>query len=137
MAREIQDPEARDAAYLEAMKPLSALNALEANHTVPLIYSYRLDAERGVPPSSDAKAALARAAELAPFDQELWLITGMMHMNDGRIAEARAALQPIASNPHGGEKAEQIRNLLAFLSDKQEGQPIPVQAAISGYFTSE
>ncbi|WP_108786703.1 hypothetical protein [Erythrobacter sp. Alg231-14] len=137
LARAITDPEERGAAYREAMVPLLALNAMEPEHTVPLVYMYRSFAEQDAVPSDDAKAALVRAAQLAPFDQELWLIAGMMHMNDGRISEARAALQPLASNPHGGEKAAQIGELLAFLSDKHDGQAIPVQSAISAYFVTE
>ncbi|MEM6476337.1 MAG: hypothetical protein AAF687_09240 [Pseudomonadota bacterium] len=136
-ARQIADPGKKARGYERAMEPLRALGALEADHIVPLLYTYRSYAERNVVPSAEAKSALVRAAGLAPFDQEIWLITGMMHMNDGRIGEARAALLPLASNPHGWEKAEQVKSLLAFLSDKQEGQPIPVQQAISAYFIDE
>ena len=137
MARQISAPGERARAYERAMEPLRALERIESDHTVPLVYTYRSYAERNVVPSAEAKSALVRAAGLAPFDQEIWLITGMMHMNDGRIGEARAALLPLASNPHGWEKAEQVKSLLAFLSDKQEGQPIPVQQAISAYFIDE
>lgn len=125
------------AAYDRAIETFEKLSALEPDHTVPLIHAYRFYVEQGLVPSEEAKAAFVRAAELAPFDQELWLVTGMMHMNDGRIKDAKSALQPIASNPHGGEKAEQVRSLLTFLADKPEGQAIPVQDAISGYFSSE
>ncbi|MBV7259426.1 hypothetical protein [Erythrobacter crassostreae] len=136
-ARGVSDAAQKDVAYLRAMEAMTGLAEIEEAHIMPLIYQYRLDAERGIDPSSDAKNALVRAAELAAFDEELWLITGMMHMNDGRIADARSALQPLASNPHGGGKAEQVRSLLAYLSDKPEGQAIPVQAAISTYFIEE
>lgn len=136
-ARLLTDPAEKNAAYQRAMEPLRALQRFESDHTIPLIYAYRSFAERGAVPSDEAKEALVRAAQLAPFDQELWLITGMMHMNDGRIADAKVALQPLASAPHGGEKADQVRNLLAFLADKPEGRPIPVQAAISAYFVEE
>jgi len=137
IARTMADTDQSEAAYRDAMAPLRTLGELEPDHTVPLIYTYRAQAERGLTPNEEAKAAYLLAAELAPFDEELWLISGMIHMNGGRIADARAALQPVASNPHGGEKAEQIRQLLAFLNDKPEGQPIPVQAAISAYFADE
>ena len=136
-ARQIADPADQAASYAKAMETLDMLNARENDHTIPLVYAYRAFAERGIVPNDAAKDALVRAAELAPFDRELWLIVGMMHMNDGRITEARAALQPLASNPHGGEKAGQVQALLVFLSDKPEGQPIPVQQAISNYFLEE
>lgn len=137
MARGVSDPAQKSAKYERAMAALDKLGGVEPGHTVPLSHSYRFYVEQGLVPSDDAKAAFVRAAELAPFDQELWLLTGMMHMNDGRITEANAALQPLASNPHGGEKAEQVRSLLTFLADKPQGQAIPVQEAISNYFITE
>ncbi len=136
-ARETSDQAQKPIAYETAMASLERLNTQEPDHTVPLTHAYRFYVEQGFVPSEEAKQAYVRAAQLAPFDQELWLVTGMMHMNDGRIADAKAALQPLASNPHGGEKAQQVRALLAFLADKPEGQPIPVQKAISSYFATE
>lgn len=137
LAREISNPEEKAATYQQAKDTMAKLMEIEPDHTVPLVYSYRYYAEQSLPPSDMAKQALIRAAELAPFDQELWLIVGMMHMNDGRIEEARVALQPLASNPHGGTKAEEISGLLGFLADKTEGEIIPVQNAISTYFLEE
>ncbi|QFT77140.1 hypothetical protein [Erythrobacter sp. THAF29] len=136
-ARGASDAVRKSSAYDEGMASLEQLGSKEPDHTVPLSHAYRYFVEQGLDPTDEAKLALVRSAELAPFDQELWLITGMMHMNDGRIADAKAALLPLASNPHGGEKAEQVRSLLSFLSDKSEGQAIPVQDAISSYFNSE
>ncbi|WP_390584916.1 hypothetical protein [Erythrobacter sp. MTPC3] len=136
-ARASPDAEQKRAGYSRAMQALETLEALEADHIVPKIYAYRYYAEQKLKPTDSAKAALVRAAEMAPFDQELWLVTGMMHMNDGRIADARAALQPIASNPHGNEKAEEVRQFLTFLATIPEGQAVPVQSAISSYFITE
>lgn len=137
MAREMSDPEQKRAAYERAMEPFLALNRLENDHTLPLIYLFRSYVEQGAVPSEEAQAALFRAAELAPFDQELWLIVGMMHMNDGRIVKAREALLPIATDPHGGEKARQVRDLLAFLATKQEGEAVPILGAIAAYYAEE
>jgi len=136
-ARLLADPAKKAAAYRRAMEPFEALQQIDNKHIAPLIYTYRSYLERNVAASDDAKTALVRAAQLAPFDQELWLITGMMHINDGRIGAARDALAPLATNPHGGEKSEQVKALLNFLADKPEGQAIPLQEAISGYFLSE
>ncbi len=136
-ARQAPDGSAQEAAYAAAMEPFMALNQLESDHTAPLIYSFRSYLERGVEPSADARQAFARAAQLAPFDQDLWLILGMTHMNYGEIADARNALQPLASAPHGNPKTAQVRDLLAFLSNKQQGERVPVLNAITAHFRAE
>jgi hypothetical protein len=113
------------------MVPLRALNALENDHPLPLIMTYRSHIARGEEPSDLAKAAIARAAELAPFDAQLWLIVGLMHIHDGRIGEARAALAPLASHPHGGPKGQQMRDLVAMLQGRAEGERFPMLELIA------
>ncbi len=136
-ARAVSAGAERDAAYEAAMTPFTALNGLENNHTAPLIYSFRSYLERGVEPTPSARDAFVRAARLAPFDRDLWLIVGMTHMNYGEIAAARNALQPLASAPHGDEKSDQVKGLLTFLASKQEGEQVPVLEAITAHFRTE
>ncbi|MEE4155060.1 MAG: hypothetical protein V2I27_12945 [Erythrobacter sp.] len=130
-AEALGDPAGRDAAIEAAMVPLRALNALENDHPLPLIMTYRSHIARGEEPSDLAKAAIARAAELAPFDAQLWLIVGLMHIHDGRIGEARAALAPLASHPHGGPKGQQMRDLVAMLQGRAEGERFPMLELIA------
>ncbi len=136
-ARSVSGSTPIDAAYETAMQPFTALNQLENEHTAPLIYSFRSYLERGAEPPLPAREAFVRAAQLAPFDHDLWLIAGMTHMNYGEIAKARDALQPLASAPHGNEKAGQVRDLLTFLANKQEGDRVPVLDAITAHFRNE
>ncbi len=114
----------RIAAYASAMKPFEALNALENDHPLPLIYYFRSYAERGAIPPPNARAALARAAELAPFDLGLQLTTAMMLITERKHSEARFFLAPIAASPHGGRAAEKARQLLDLLAKTPDGEPL-------------
>lgn len=130
-AESLAEPGARAAALDAAMEPFLALNRLENDHPLPLIFTYRAFIARGEEPSALAKAALARAAQLAPFDAQLWFVLGLMHIHDGRIAEARAALAPLASHPHGGIEAGRVRELLAMLEGRREGEAQPMLETIA------
>ncbi|MEL7199080.1 MAG: DUF1570 domain-containing protein [Pseudomonadota bacterium] len=122
--------EARDAAFEEAMKPFGALNKIENDHPLPLIYYYRSYVQRGMEPPENAKHALERAAQLAPFDKSLWLNVAMMQLQEGKISLARQSLQPIAFDPHGGSFAEKTAALIEALKDAPEGTP--VNASLNG-----
>ncbi len=119
MAEEADDP---DAAYAAAMVPFQDLNARENDHPLPLIYFYRSFAERGEEPSDNARAALERAAQLAPFDQGLWLQVAIMQAGEGKIDIARQSLEPLAANPHGGATATIATMMVDALEDVPDGE---------------
>lgn len=121
--RMAQDADDRDAAYAAAMEPLQALNQRENDHPVPLIYFYRSFTERGAEPTENARTALERAAQLAPFDQNLWLQVAIMQAGEGKIELARQSLEPLASSPHGGPRASIASTLMDVLADLPEGEP--------------
>ena len=124
-AGEAQD---KDAAYREAMAALSALNRIENDHPIPLIYYHRSFAERGIPPNENARHALERASQLSPFDQGLAMNVALMHAEEGKIELARMGLEPLAANPHGGSLAGDARRFLTALENAEEGvrwQPTP------------
>lgn len=106
------DAEDRDAAYRNAREPFLALNRIENDHPLPLIYYNRYYAERGVRPPENAAQALQRAAELAPFDFNLRLNLAIQQLQQGRTAEARHNFLPIAYNPHGGPLADGARTVI-------------------------
>lgn len=121
--REAIDAEDPDSAYKAAMAPFSALNALENDHPLPLIYYYRSFVARGKEPPEQARHALERAAELAPFDHGLWVNVGAMQAAEGKIALAKESLSPVAANPHGGRTAVRAEALIAALQNATEGEP--------------
>ncbi len=114
----------RAAAFNAAIKPFSALNKLENDHPLPLIYFYRAQVERGAAPSENARAALERAAILAPFDHGLQINAAIMLAGEGKIAFARTLLAPVAANPHGGGAAARAKQLLAAMTEAAEGTPL-------------
>lgn len=111
----------RAAAYGAAVRPFMALNKLENDHPLPLIYFYRAQVERGLVPNENARAALERAAMLAPFDHGLQINAGLMLLGEGKITIARTFLAPVAANPHGGWAAAKAKQLLAAIADAPEG----------------
>lgn len=124
--RQTSKADDRAAAFTAAMKPFEALNALENDHPLPLIYYFRSYAERGAVPPENARAALARAAELAPFDLGLQLTTAMMLITERKHSDARFFLAPIAASPHGGRAAEKARQLLDLLAQTPDGERLDI-----------
>jgi tetratricopeptide (TPR) repeat protein len=120
-AAKAEDPAA---AYAAAVRPFVALNKLENDHPLPLIYFYRAQLERGVAPNENARAALERAAVLAPFDHGLQINAGAMLAREGKIAVARAFLAPVAANPHGGPAAARAKQIIAVIAGAPEGVPL-------------
>ena len=108
-------------AFEAAMAPFSALNKIENDHPLPLIYYYRKFAEEGAEPNETARHALERASQMAPFDQPLALNTALMMAGEGKIALARWKLHPLTSNPHGGQLSEVAAKYHAALETVEEG----------------
>ncbi|MXO65916.1 tetratricopeptide repeat protein [Altericroceibacterium endophyticum] len=102
------------ATYTEARKTIVALNRLENDHPVPLIYYYRLYVEQGEAPSEVAVQGIRRAVSLAPFDLGLRMTVGQLMLEKGLKDEARGYLAPVAYNPHGGEMAAAARQLIEY-----------------------
>lgn len=121
--RKARDAEDRDAAFEAAMAPFAQLNARENDHPMPLIFYYRSYANRGIEPPENARHALERAAQLAPFDQGLWFDVAMMQMQEGKISLARSSLQPMANDPHGGRQAGFAKLYIAAIADSEDGEP--------------
>ena len=110
--RQASEAEDRDAAYRRAVAPFIALNKLENDHPLPLVYYFRGFAERGAKPPEQAVHGLERASELAPFDLGLRFNLAMHQILTGELAAARGNLLPIAYNPHGGDMADGARRVV-------------------------
>lgn len=121
IAREAED---KDAAFAAAMAPFEALNAIEADHTQPLIYYYRSFTRRGVAPPEGAKFALERATQLAPFDLNLATEVAGMKAIEGDAELARYLLGPVAADPHGGRRAAIAEAMISYLGNVPQGQRV-------------
>jgi tetratricopeptide (TPR) repeat protein len=126
--RKASEADDKAAAYEAAMKPFEALNAIEADHPLPLIYYYRSFAERGSAPDTTARAALRRASELAPFDQALRLNLALMQIGDRQHTQARATLAPLAADPHGSGRSARAKQLMTLLEQTPDGTRLDASA---------
>ncbi len=113
-----------DADWDAALRPWVALNRLENDHPLPLIYFYRIAQMRGGKVPELARNALEWASQLAPFDLGLAYQTALMQASEGKIALARSTLLPVAFDPHAGRMASRAKSLRAFLADAEEGTPV-------------
>jgi tetratricopeptide (TPR) repeat protein len=120
------DADNRDAAYSAAMKPFQALNALEADHTQPLVHYYQSFVRRGVMPPEGARHALERASELAPFDHSLAMNVALMQVAEGKSTLAGYLLAPVAANPHGGKRAARAQAIMEILKSVPDGQRVDI-----------
>jgi tetratricopeptide (TPR) repeat protein len=107
---------ARDAnAMGVAQDALIALNAVETDHPVPLLYFYLSHTEVGLKPSANAIAGLEKAVRIAPFSYQASMALAHQRLLDGRIDDVHDLVMPVAFNPHGGKRAEQLRGWLTKL----------------------
>ena len=75
-------------------------NGIDPNAAEPLLLYYRSFAQAGAKPTANAAAALARAFALSPQDPGLRMTAVFQLLSDGKVAEARRALLPLAYDPH-------------------------------------
>lgn len=103
---------ARAALFEEARATFIAANSIDKEDPEPLMEYYMAYLGQGIAPTANAVAALHYASDLAPQDLGLRMNSAMMYLVDGKTAEARRALIPIAYNPHGADFAEVARNMM-------------------------
>ncbi len=122
--RKAEVAEDKQAAYVAAMQPFEALNAIESDHTQPLIYYYRSFTKRGVAPPEGARHAIERATQLAPFDKELAMEVAALKASEGESDIARYLLGPVAGDPHGGKRATTAQLMIDYLETVPNGQRV-------------
>ncbi|HEX8224917.1 MAG TPA: hypothetical protein VF605_13945 [Allosphingosinicella sp.] len=109
------------AAWKEARRLIAQANGADPNDPEPLILFFRSFVEQGVPPTRNAVEGLLQAHELAPQDPGLRMSAARQLLVDGKAAEARAALTPIAYDPHGGPLGQAVTAILAQLDSGGAG----------------
>ena len=114
------------ASWKEVRRLLLAANRVDPNAPVPFMLFYDSFLAEGVAPTRNAVTGLLRAFELAPQDLSLRMRVARQYLVDGKAPEARAALAPVAYDPHGGEFGKSIQAILATLEEK--GAPAALAA---------
>lgn len=100
------------APFVEARALFNRANRIEPENPVPLILYFNSFGVQGIAPTANAIAAVRYASELAPQDMGLRIIAGKTYLAEGKKAEARRALIPVAYYPHGGRLADEARALI-------------------------
>lgn len=96
-------------------KHFVAANKIDTENAEPLLLYYESFAFSGVEPTKNAEASLIHAFEIAPFDPNLRLSVVALLLRQGNADAARAALKPLAFNPHGGALGQFASAILAAL----------------------
>lgn len=113
---------------------LTAANRLDVEDPEPLILFYRSFGAQGVKPTDNAVDGLKYALALAPQDARLRLEAVGQFLNDGRMADAREALVPLAYSPHAGKAHDVVRKILEGVDAKDPTQALAAyEAAIKLY----
>jgi hypothetical protein len=115
MARALSAPSA--AAWKEVRRLIGQANRVDPDDPEPLILFYQSFAAQGVAPTRNAVEGLLQAYELAPQDTGLRMNVARQLLVDGKSAEARAALAPIAFDPHGGPLGQAVAAVIARLDE--------------------
>ena len=102
-------------AFIAARKWFSYANKIDPEDPEPLMEFYMSFAYAGVRPTANAIAALHYASDLAPQDGGLRINSAMQYLRDGKLKEARAALIPIAYDPHGRQNAAAARSMIVLI----------------------
>lgn len=103
---------AKDADWREARRWLLNANRLDAEDPEPLMLFYQSYVRQGLTPTRNAIDALHYASRLAPQDLGLRMTSAVQHLREGKTAEARLEIAPIAYNPHGGGISVAARRVL-------------------------
>jgi hypothetical protein len=102
MALAAASDDADAATWKDVRKWFVTANKLEPDDPEPLILYYQSFLMEGAKPTENAALGLERALELAPQDTGLRMMAAQQFLRDGRAPDARAALAPVAYDPHGG-----------------------------------
>jgi tetratricopeptide (TPR) repeat protein len=117
MARAEADQHASPAAWKEVRARLLAANRVDPNDPTPFILFYDSFKAQGIEPTRNAVTGLMRAFELAPQDRDLRIKVARQLLVDRKGPEARAALIPLAFDPHGGGLGQAMLTIMAKLDE--------------------
>jgi tetratricopeptide (TPR) repeat protein len=84
-------------------------NKLDPEDPEPLMLFHQAQVRDDGRPTANGIAALHYASDLAPQDYNLRAQSAYQHLRDGKLAEARRALAPIAFDPHGRRYSNMAR----------------------------
>jgi Flp pilus assembly protein TadD len=127
----------RHAGFEAARRIFISANKLDTEDPEPLMEFYKAFVAEGVPPTANAIAALHYASDLAPQDEGLRMNSAVQFLAEGKTAEAKRALTPIAYDPHGNDLAKTARTMIAKLESGDAKEALAIAKAESGAGASQ
>jgi Flp pilus assembly protein TadD len=106
---------AGDAEWKGVRRLIAQANRADPNDPKPLILYYQSFRAQGIAPTTLAVDGLLQAFALAPQNVGLRMNAARQLLVDGKAAEARRALAPIAYDPHGGALGQAVAAVIAKL----------------------
>lgn len=103
---------ARHAAFDSARQLFIAANKIDTEDPEALFMFYTTFVKEGMRPTPNALAALHYASDIAPQDEGVRMTSAAAYLNEGKLAEAKHALTPVAYDPHGGGMAKVARAMM-------------------------
>ena len=103
---------ARHVGFDQARALFIAANKIDTEDPEALTMFYQSFIMEGVKPTANAIAALHYASDLAPQDEGVRLNSVAAYLDEGKFAEAKQALTPVAYDPHGGKLAKLARTMI-------------------------
>lgn len=120
LSRIAQDADDPEAGWKTARKAVTALNKVEPDHPIPLIYYYRSLQGSGKDITELAARGLDRALQLAPYDQGVrWQLVQQL-VDEEAYGNAYRTLMPLANDPHNRGEDNPAIPLLAGIKQKWE-----------------
>jgi tetratricopeptide (TPR) repeat protein len=89
-------------AWRAARRHFVAVNKIENDNPIPLVYYFLSFVQQGKEPSKAALDGLEWALELAPYDASVRMMVATQQMEDQHFARAIRTISPLAYNPHMG-----------------------------------
>lgn len=129
LSRIAENADDREAAWKQVRKSVTALNKVETDHPIPLIYYYRSLQSSGKDITEIAAHGLERALQLAPYDQSVrWQVVQQM-VDEKSYPAAYRTLMPLANDPHNRGEDNPAAALMADIKQKWEAQIAETTAA--------
>lgn len=105
-----------EADWKEARRWFMSANQLDTEDPEPLMLFFQSYLRQGLPPTPNAIEALHYASNLSPQDRGLRMNSGLQYLRDGKLAEARSTIAPVAYDPHGRAASAAARKVLELIA---------------------
>ncbi len=129
LSRIAENAEDREAAWKHVRKAVTALNRVETDHPIPLIFYYRSLQGSGKDITEVAAHGLERALELAPYDQNVrWQVVQQL-IDEEAYSTAYRMLMPLANDPHNRSEDNPAIALLDEIKQKWDAKVTESSAA--------